>query len=72
MKKHLSFKNASRNTITVLLKEFEKLGNPFVCQSDENDLIKLNTRDILWQEVIKSINEIEELSLLQADKFISE
>ena len=48
------------------------MGNPFVCQSDENDLIKLDTRDILWQEVIKSINEIEELSLLQADKFISE
>ena len=53
-----------------LVQEIEKLGNPFICISDENDLIQLDTRDILGQEVVNSKNEIEELGKLQADNFI--
>ena len=32
----------------------------------------MDTRDILGQEVVKDISKIEELGLLQADKFVSE
>ena len=71
MKKHLSFRNASRNTITVFFKILRNWGIRLFAKLLKI-LIQLDIRDILGQEVVKSINEIEELGLLQADKFVSE
>lgn len=71
MKRPLRFWKSLGN-YNSLINRFEKLGNPFICNSDENDLIQVNTRDIMVQEVVKAIHEIEEIGKLQADTFISE
>ena len=72
MKRPLRFWKSLEENYNSLINEFEKLGNPFICNSDENDLIQVNTRDIMVQEVVEAIHEIEEIGKLQADTFISE
>ena len=52
--------------------KFEKLGNSFPCNSDENDLIQLNTKNFIGQEVLNYIHETEEIGKFQADTFISQ
>lgn len=72
MKRPLRFWKSLEENYNSLINQFEKLGNPFICNSDENDLIQVNTRDIMVQEVVEAIHEIEEIGKLQADTFISE
>ena len=71
MKRPLRFWKSLEN-YNSLINQFEKLGNPFICNSDEIDLIQVNTMDIMVQEVVKAIHETEEIGKLQADTFISE
>ena len=47
--------------------KFEKLGNSFPSNSDENDLIQLNTKNSIGQEVLNYIHETEEIGKFQAD-----
>ena len=55
-----------------LVEEFEKLGNPFLCEGDDTDLIQLDTRDVMGEDIVKTVNEIEHLGKSQAETFITE
>ena len=52
-----------------LINKFEK---PFPCNSDENNLIQLDTRNVMGKEVVKIIQKIQGTGKLQRDTFISE
>ena len=62
------FNNHYRN----LIKEFEKLGNPFVCNGDETDLICMDTRDVMSDEVVQTVNQIEDIGTQKVKDFIQE
>ena len=51
---------------------FEKLGNPFLCKDDNTDLLQLDTKDIMDPGIVKTVNDIEELGVLQLKEFVSE
>ena len=59
------FNNHCRN----LIKEFEKLGNPFVCNGDETDLICMDTRDVMSDKVVQTVNQIEEIGTQNVKDF---
>ena len=42
-----AFQRKFKNHYRYLIEEFEKLGNPFVCNGDETDLICMDTRDVM-------------------------
>ena len=53
------------------MKEFKKLGNPFICDSP-NELIQIDTRDIMPENVVNTINKIEDIGRKQAETFIND
>ena len=55
------FQKSFKEHYNSLLNDFEKLGNPIFCNSDENDLIQPDTRNAMGQKVIKTIHEIMEI-----------
>jgi len=55
-----------------LIEEFEKLGNPFLCEGEDTDLIQLDTRDVMGEDIVETVNEIERLGKSQAETFITE
>ena len=55
-----------------LVEEFEKLGNPFLCEGDDTDLIQLDIQDVMGEDIVKTVNEIEHLGKSQAETFITE
>ena len=50
------------------MKEFEKLGNQFICDNP-NELIQIDTRDIMPENVVDTINKIEDIGRKQAETF---
>ena len=65
------FQRRFNNHYTSLMKEFEKLGNPFICDSP-NELIQIDTRDIMSENVVNTINKIEDIGRKQAETFIND
>ena len=51
---------------------FEKLGNTFLCEGDDTDFIQLDTRDVMGDDIVKTVNEIEHLGKSQAETSITE
>ena len=44
----------------------------YLCEGDDTDLIQLDTRDVMGDDVVKTVNQIEDLGKSQADNFICE
>ena len=63
-----SFQIRFAKHVNDLLTEFEQLGNPFM--SDEsNELIQLGTKDVMGDDVIKTVKTIEEAGKSQRKEF---
>ena len=54
-----------------LVKEFEKLGNPFI-SDNPNEVIQIDTRDIMPENVVETINQIEDVGKTQAEAFLND
>lgn len=61
-----SFKKDVKNLVAV----FEEFGNPFMEQS--NDLLVLDSNEIMDSEVVQTVREIENLGTTQYEKFVQE
>ena len=63
-----AFQAQFKKHVRKLVEEFKKLRNPF--EDDGNvELIQLDTRDVLGDAVIKTVNEVEEIGYRQAKEF---
>ena len=67
-----AFQKGFQNDLENLNTEFMNLGNPFIVDFEDRDLIQLDTRDIMGPEIVKTINEIQIIGKQQADVFFNE
>ena len=68
----LQFQKLFKVHYNIPVNKLEKLGNPFLCNSVENDIIQLDTRNFVGKRVVKFISEVQEMRILQAETLISE
>ena len=67
---NLNTQNKFVKDVKASVKTFEELGNPFL--EDKGDLLTLDTKKIMSEEVIKTVNTIEENGKKQYKTFVSE
>ena len=67
---HLGVQTSFLKEVKSLVAVIEEMGNPFLEQSQ--DLLVLDTRDILDPSVVESVRKVEELGAKQYSKFVDE
>jgi len=65
------FQKRFKDHVDKLCSEFNKMRNPFL-GSDEDELIQLDTRDVMGPNIVKTVNQIEDLGKEQAQSFMTE
>ena len=63
-----SFQIRFAKHVNDLLIEFEQLGNPFMF-NESNELIQLGSKDVMGDDVIKTVKKIEEAGKSQRKEF---
>ena len=64
------FDTMNKHQVTNLTREFEKHDNPFL--SEEEDLIHIETREVMPSNVVETVRIIEDIGKLQAQTFTKE
>ena len=57
--------------VNSLTNEFEKLGNPFLCD-DSEELLQLDTRDVMGQSVVETVRKVKKIGKSQLQDFVKE
>ena len=65
------FQKRFKDHVDKLCTEFKKMRNPFLA-SDEDELIQLDTRDAMGPNIVKTVNQIEDIGKEQAQSFMTE
>ena len=66
----VAFQKHFKTFVDCLVTEIKKIGNVFIINDEECELVQLDIRDVMGSNIVKSINEIPRIGKEQADQFI--